>query len=87
MLEHIQFCAVDFWFEFDCIKNSLEKKALENKIEKEKKKKELTYLCELWPSPARQQQLSPVPLSAETGPAGQPGCALSLPPSFLSLAS
>ena len=37
MLEHIQFCVVDFWYEFNCIKNYLAKKALENKIEKGKK--------------------------------------------------
>jgi len=39
MLEHILFRANLFSLEFNCIKNPLQKKALENKIEKNKKRK------------------------------------------------
>jgi len=35
VLEHILFRADLLWLEFNCIKNPLQKKALENKMEKE----------------------------------------------------
>jgi len=46
MLEHILFRAILLWLEFNCIQNPLQKKALENKIEKEriKRKEETSFL-------------------------------------------
>ena len=66
--EYIQFCVVDFWFEFNCIKNSLQKNALETKMEKERiKRKEETFPWK--PAPAAHwlpaaQSISPLPLSS-----------------------
>ena len=63
MLEYIQFCVVDFWFEFNCIKNSLQKNALETKMEKERiKRKDKTPPSPRSPTPSPLGLLAQLPL-------------------------